>query len=333
MIEQRDILKKIQPLLNEGNKLFKEDFKNLFQGFNNDDLRSILGILRKNNIEIILERKNNNKIKTSLDYKNLKKLSNEQLCILYKQGNEEVLPAIIEKNEKLIWSRVSKHRNYLKHKLDDEDLFQSGVIGLIKAVKKYNNDQGANLVTYSVWWIDQAIKRDIIDLGFTIRIPVHMVDTIIKVNRIISKNNFLSKEEILKIAEQEGISEEVYNLAYKLMSYILSPSSLNTLIGEDEDTELIDYIVDEDMESVETIVEEKFLRNTIQILLDTITAREEKIIRLRFGLDDGIPRTLEEIGKEFGLTRERIRQIESKALRKLRHPIRSNKIRNYLMEE
>lgn len=160
-----------------------------------------------------------------------------------------------------------------------------------------------------------------------------MVDTIIKVNRIISKNNFLSKEEILKIAAQEGISEEVYNLAYKLMSYILYPSSLNTLIGEDEDTELIDYIIDEDMESVETIVEEKFLRNTIQILLDTITAREEKIIRLRFGLDDGIPRTLEEIGKEFGLTRERIRQIESKALRKLRHPIRSNKIRNYLMEE
>lgn len=150
MINEDYVLKKIKPFLNNENELFKSDFRKIFNGLKNDELRKILVILKNNNVDIILENKRINRKSTSIDYENLKNLSNEQLCSLYNEGNEAVLTAIIEKNKKLIWSRVLKHKKCLNHKLDDEDLFQSGVIGLIKAVKKFKNNVGANLTTYSV---------------------------------------------------------------------------------------------------------------------------------------------------------------------------------------
>lgn len=333
MINEDYILKKIKPFLNNENELFKSDFRKIFNGLKNDELRKILVILKNNNIDIILENKCIKRKSTSIDYENLKNLSNEQLCSLYNEGNEAVLTAIIEKNKKLIWSRVLKHKKCLNHKLDDEDLFQSGVIGLIKAVKKFKNNVGANLTTYSVWWIDQSIRRDIIDLGFTIRIPVHMVETILKINRIISKNNFATKEEVLAIASEEGITPETYELSVNLMSSILSTTSINTLVGEDEDSELINFILDKESKSVEEEVEIKMLKETIDFVLGTLTEKERTILELRFGLNDGIERTLEEIGQVFGVTRERIRQIEARALSKLSHPSRSKKLKNYLIEE
>lgn len=332
MLNEEHILKKIEPLLNNKKELFKDDFKKLFDGLKNDELRYILSILKKNNIEIILENKNMKKKNTNIDYGNLSKLSNEQLCVLYNQGNERVLAAIIEKNTNLIWSRVLKRKKCLNHKLDDEDLFQSGAMGLIKAVKRFRSDMGVNLTTYSVWWIDQSITRDIIDLGFTIRVPVHMVETILKVKRIIARNNFATKDEALSILAEEGISEETYELAINLMSSVLSMSSINTLIGEAEDSEVINFIEDKESKSVEEYVEDEILKETINYVLDTLTERERTILELRFGLNNGVGRTLEEVGKVFGVTRERIRQIESRALKKLRHPARSKNLKNYLIE-
>lgn len=332
MVDEKGILNIVKGYLYNKNKLYTDDFKALFKRYCKSDIIEIIQILKKNNIEIVIKQNKDvkeiridNNENVSLNNKNFKSLSNEQLCELYKQGNKKILDIILEKNKNLIWSRVKKFNKFFKHKLDDEDLFQSGAIGLIKAVEKFENNKEVNLTTYSIYWIDQKIRRDIIDYGFTIRIPVHMVDTIMKVNYIIVKNEDLPKEKILEIAEKEGIDKEKFQMALSLRKNILSISSINTLIGEENDAELIDFIEDKKEKLVEDEVVENIEKEAIKLQLETLKEREKDILKLRFGLNDGKDRTLEEIGKIYGVSRERIRQIESKALNKLRHPSRSKK--------
>lgn len=331
MVNEREVLKRVNPYLNKRNQLLKNDFKKLFQDLRNDDLKLVLTFLKSNSIEVLLKENTPIKKETKIVSKDLNKLSNEQLCKLYNQGHKEVLATIIEKNRSLIWSRVRRFSKYFNHKLDEEDLYQSGVIGLIQGVNKYEGNNDANLITYAIWWIDQKIRRDIVDLGFTIRIPVHMVDTIVKVNKIIAGNESLTKDELTNLMEEYGISKEKFEQAMSLKKYLISPGSLNVLVGEEADSELGNFLEDKEYE-LEKEVEMILLKGEIITTLNSLSPKEEKVLELRFGLLDGRERTLEEIGREFGVTRERIRQIVTKALEKIRKSKNGKLLKEYLIE-
>lgn len=338
-MNSRYILKKIKPYLNEKGKLGKEDFKNLFSAFERDQQLKILKILIENKISIDCEdvllktSKSINRVKKdeqSINYKSLINLTNEQLCVIYQKGNQNALSALIYKNTGLVASEAIKFEKYYKHKLDKEDLIQYGTMGLIKATKRFSLDKEAKFTTYSMYWIDQFILRSIADYGFTVRIPVHMFELVNTVVRVMRKYPNYSRKELFEIFKEKNINSDKFEEILRIKDQILSIRSINSLVGEDKNTELVEFIPDEDMISVEEEVQYKMLQKDLDRVLETLTEREEKIIRLRFGLDDGRERTLEEIGNEFNVTRERIRQIESKALRRLRHPSRSTSIKNYL---
>ncbi len=298
-----------------------DDIGFLTQGEDGEDLENALntdGIAIDDPVKVYLKEIGRVPLLTPEEEKNL--------AIRISSGDEAAKKRLSEANLRLV---VSIAKRYLGRGMQFLDLIQEGNLGLIKAVEKFDYTKGFKFSTYATWWIRQAITRAIADQARTIRIPVHMVETINKVKKVSSQLLHTNGHE----PTADEISEELdmpVDKVREIMRVAQEPVSLETPIGEEEDSHLGDFIPDDDAPAPQDAASHTLLKEQLSDVLDTLTPREEKVLRLRFGLEDGRSRTLEEVGQVFSVTRERIRQIEAKALRKLRHPSRSKKLKDFL---
>lgn len=259
-------------------------------------------------------------------------LSNRGLIRMIQEGDDQAKQDLCIKNHGLVDKWAGIYQRVYGNKMDFEDLEQVGMLGMIRAAERFDLNAGTEFSTYAVWWIKQAITREIMNHGYTIRIPVHMIEQIQKVvgldSKFASETDYRKRMEL--ISQSSGMPVALVEDCMRLFYQFIKATSLDLPIGEDEDITLGELVPYENEMSVEDVVAQQVLRERLEEMLQTLTTREQKVLRLRFGLDDGRERTLEQVGQEFGVTRERIRQIEVKALRKLRHPSRSRKFKDFL---
>lgn len=281
--------------------------------------------------QIITEIKVDDPVKMYLkDIGQVQLLTSEQEVELAKrilEGDQKAKAELSERNLKLVVSIAKKYVN--RSSMQFLDLIQEGNLGLIKAVEKFDYTKGFRFSTYATWWIRQAITRAIADQARTIRIPVHMVETIHRLSRVSKQlmQELGRDPSNAEIAERMGVSEQRVSEIQKIAQ---DPVSLESPVGEEEESKISDFVEDDSMQSPTESAAQDILKAQLLSVIETLTPREQKVIRLRYGLDDNHPRTLEEVGKDFNVTRERIRQIEAKALRKLRHPNRSKKLQDFV---
>lgn len=328
----------LKDYINDEKQLLKSAYENLIKYLSEKEQKKLLELFEKEGIKIIdkFEKELKKEIKKQtrnlppINDKNIN-ISNEQLCLMYQRGDEYALDMLVLKNKALLKDRASKYMNLYNHKLDFEDIEQYAFFGMEKAARKFNDSLGYKFTTYAVNWIDQSIIRNIMDYGFTIRVPVHVFENIKRVIKATNSFNFERERELVEyLKEIEGYEESKCYEIIHLYKYLLKPTSLDIPIGENEDGSMLELIVGDEEYSVENIAIENELKDTIKMLLSKLTEREENIIKLRFGIDNDTPKTLEEIGAIYGVTRERIRQIEMKALKKLKHPRRSKYLKTFM---
>lgn len=344
-MNEQYILKCMEPYLNNNREISEFEFFELFSDLTQKEQYEIINIMIKNDIEYVDEKEEESEKLSSIknlinedigDLKKLLHLTNEQLCIMAQNGDKLALSTLVKKNERFIYKLAIKlSGQYRKNCLSIDDLYQTGNMGLLEAVNKFDISKDFKFLTYCWHWVRQKIERSIIDEGYMIRIPVHMFEKIIKIYNYQRKNNLVTLEELIEIIlineNKEGrtITIDEIKRCIFLGENLMNTTSLNTLVGEDNDSELMGFIINENEESVEDLVIRDDLENKIDFILHTLTKREEDILRYRFGFKTDEPLTLEEVGKIYNVTRERIRQIEAKALRKLRHSSRSKKIASF----
>lgn len=358
MLNREYILEAIRPYLTKDKKLRESDFNRLFSDLTRKEQYQIIEILidadidyvddeasppidQKSIIDIFTEIESESIVETKKlhaapkstlgrDAKQLLGLKNEQLCALYQQGDPLALEALVLKNEKFVYrDALALSKQFKQDSLTIDDIVQYGNIGLIAAADRFDVTRGFSFLTYAGHWIKQSITRNIIDHAYLIRLPVHVMERARRFWGVRAAHPNFTEAELIEEIITLGYATSAKEIRHllNLGDLYLNTTSLNVLVGEDEETELEEFIPSDS--SVEDVVEQTFLRESLENVLSTLTPREEKILRLRFGFDDGIERTLEDVGKMFNVTRERIRQIENKALRKLRHPSRTKHIRDF----
>ena len=358
MLNREYILEAIRPYLTKDKKLRESDFNRLFSDLTRKeqyqiieilidadidyvddeasppiDQKSIIDIFTEIESESIVETKKSHAAPKSTlgrDAKQLLGLKNEQLCALYQQGDPLALEALVLKNEKFVYrDALALSKQFKQDSLTIDDIVQYGNIGLIAAADRFDVIRGFSFLSYAGHWIKQSITRNIIDHAYLIRLPVHVMERARRFWGVRAAHPNFTEAELIEEIITLGYATSAKEIRHllNLGDLYLNTTSLNVLVGEDEETELEEFIPSDS--SVEDVVEQTFLRESLENVLSTLTPREEKILRLRFGFDDGIERTLEDVGKMFNVTRERIRQIENKALRKLRHPSRTKHIRDF----
>jgi len=353
------ILQVVKPLI-KNSSLSYEDFDRVFHMLSLKEQYAVTGILYRNGIELcssdeglieeekdivdysedVFEEKfetENNSVDTTrhvverepeiLKVNKVVKQSNEVLCKLIQKGSKQAEQDLCVKNKRLVDKVVVRYQNVFGHGLEFEDLEQVGFQGLLKAAKRFDTEKGFAFSTYAMWWIKQTILREICENGFTIRIPVHMMEKIYLVSRTEQKYMYLTlKERISSVATYLGWEEEKVRDCILLRENYIKKASLNAPAGDSETEELEFFIRDDKSTTVDQEVERNELRRIAIELMDTLSPKECDILKMRYGFYDDQPHTLEEIGQKYNLTRERIRQIEERALRKLRVPKKSNRI-------
>lgn len=344
------IVKLIEGRLNAKRELSEFEFFELFSGLTRQEHYVVIQIMMAHDMDYVDEKEEETIVLDSaevlqrteldLDYKGLLSLTNEQLCVMAQDGNKTAIASLVEKNKRFIYQNVKQlQKQHPNICYTEEDLFQQGCIGLLTAIEKFDRSRDFKFLSYASSWIRQSISRNIMDTGYLIRIPVHFFEKMVRVNNYRRENPTLSLTELTRlIISSESNDGDITNendisLCLKYSEQYLNTLSLNVLVGEGEDTELLNFQKDIITPTVEEIVISNLMRPDIDKAMESLTDREKGVLRLRYGFDNHQTRTLEEIGHVYGVTRERIRQIEAKALRKLRHPIRSDNLRAYYEEE